>query len=50
MKAKLLITILLLLLRTAIFASEDPFDPEEYERKTKELNKLESVWHLKVST
>jgi hypothetical protein len=40
MKAKLLITILLLLLRTAIFASEDHFDAEEYERKTQELNQL----------
>ncbi|MCB5280142.1 MAG: hypothetical protein LHW59_11565, partial [Candidatus Cloacimonetes bacterium] len=40
MKAKLLITILLILLGTAIFASEDPFDAEEYVRKTQELNQL----------
>ncbi len=40
MNAKLLITILLLLICTAIFASEDHFDAEEYERKTQELNQL----------
>jgi len=56
MKAKLLITILLLLICTAIFASEDHFDAEEYERKTQELNQLaerfkaETGFEGKIST
>jgi len=40
MKARVLIMLLLLLLCTAIFASEDPSDTAEPERKTRELNQL----------
>jgi len=40
MKARVLIMLLLLLLCTAIFASEDPSDAAEHARKTQELNQL----------
>ena len=40
MNAKALVTMLLLLLCTMIFASEDPNDTTEHERKTQELNQL----------
>ncbi|HNQ44222.1 MAG TPA: hypothetical protein PKI59_07320, partial [Candidatus Cloacimonadota bacterium] len=38
MKTQALIMLLLLLICTAIFASENPNEAEEYERKTQELN------------
>jgi len=40
MKAKALIMLMLILLCTAIFASEDPNDATEHARKTQELNQL----------
>ena len=40
MKTKALVTMLLLLLCSTIFASEDPGDAAERARKTQELNQL----------